>query len=398
MQIMLNIKFYIMKNLIISALLLFAVSFSMGQDSKVVSAFNYRKPQYYQLDKAKQAIDEASVHEKTMLKPKTWYYRGLIYQDIAVTTDQKFKDLDPKPLTVALQSYLKALLLDSKKSLYNEIILQLTQMSVLLINKGIEDFNQSSFELALENFENSLRIDSLPDLSRIDTMTIFNAGVAADKAKNYDKALKYYSLAASYKYEGPKVYTFIGNIYKEKGDTLKAVQTLKDGIASFPENNATLMVELINFYLQADKTGEALEYLNLAIQNDPSNYSYYFARGTLYDKMKDFENAKISYEKSIELNKDYFDAYYNLGALFYNKAVELIKVANDIPAKEQKRYDETINNAKEQLKLAMPFLEKANELDPNEMNTLLSLKEIYVRLALYDKANAVKAKIEELKQ
>ena len=43
---------------------------AFGQSNKVVTAFNLMKPEYMELDKAKQAIDEASVHPKTAKKEK----------------------------------------------------------------------------------------------------------------------------------------------------------------------------------------------------------------------------------------------------------------------------------------------------------------------------------------
>lgn len=386
-----------MKNLIVLFVLAFSILTTSAQDSKVVSAYNYRKPQYYQLDKAKLAIDEASVHEKTIANPKTWYYRGLVYQDLAATTDANFKTLHSNPLDEATKSYLKSLSLDVKNKFRNEVILQLTQMSVLLINKGIEEFNNSAFDKALQCFENSLRIDSVPELAKTDSMVIYNAGVAADKAKNFEKALFYYKKAIDLKYEGSKVYIFVSNVYKEMKDTAQALETLKTGISAEPKDNGALMVELINYYLNSNKTDEALSYLNLAIQNDPSNFSYYFAQGTLYDKMGDFDNARTRYEKALELKSDYFDACYNLGALFYNKAVLFYKEANDIPPKEQKRYDETIAKAKEQLNFSMPHLEKAHSLNPNDVFTLQSLKEIYTRLAMYDKAKEIKEKLDTMK-
>ena len=41
--------------------------------------------------------------------------------------------------------------------------------------------------------------------------------------------------------------------------------------------------------------------------------------------------AEKAYLKAIELKPDYFDAYYNLGALFFNKGVEVFEFANSIP-------------------------------------------------------------------
>ena len=90
-----------------------------------------------------------------------------------------------------------------------------------------------------------------------------------------------------------------------------------------------MLVELINYYLTAGESEEALQYLNMAKEGDPGNKSYHFAEGTLYDKMGNEEKAVAAYEEAIEIDPTYFDAYYNLGVMYYNKAVEYFTEANN---------------------------------------------------------------------
>ena len=51
-------------------------------------------------------------------------------------------------------------------------------------------------------------------------------------------------------------------------------------------------------------------YLDKAIQDDPSNASLYHAKGVLYDKIGDAENAITCYKKAIEINSSFYDSYY----------------------------------------------------------------------------------------
>ncbi len=365
----------------IALIIAFAMSFGLlsAQNSKVQSALNYIKPQYNQLDKAKEAIDLACGHEKTQNNAKTWYVRGQVYQAIAQTQDEKFKTLSENPAQEALDAYLKALNLDVKKQVTKEINNQLKLMGLVFINKGIEYFNASTFEKAMVAFENSLRIDTIVEPGRIDTMVIFNAGIAADRAKIYDKAVYYYLATAKTGYEGAKVYGYIANIEKERGDSVAYVNILKDGITQYPED-VNIIFELINYYLGSQQSDMALEYISKAIEKDNKNQTLYFAQGSIYDKKKMFDEAKSSYEKAVEINPEYFDAYYNLGALFFNKGADLLKIANDIPPKEQKRYEEAVKVAFKELENALPYLEKAHKIDPNEKSTLLTLKEICFKL------------------
>jgi len=52
--------------------------------------------------------------------------------------------------------------------------------------------------------------------------------------------------------------------------------------------------------------------------------------GTAKDKMKDYAGAQAAYEKAIEKNPEYFDAYFNLGAIFYNKAADITKQMQEL--------------------------------------------------------------------
>ncbi|NOZ45623.1 MAG: tetratricopeptide repeat protein [Chlorobi bacterium] len=386
-----------MKRIVILLILSISFSFIYAQNSKVVSAYNYMKPQYNELDKAKENIDAAAKHEKTIGKAKTWYYRGQIYHSIYQSKDEKFKSLDPDPLKVAVESYEKAMELDTKNQYKIDIISRLTTASLQFMNDGIDAFNNGEYKKSYEDFVNSLAINELPEFNKTDTVVMFNAAIAADRAHMYDLAYKMYKKVSELNYGGSGVYSYMANILKNQGDTVKFLATLKDGIAAFPEDNNALMVELINFYLSTGKSKEALEYLKIAIENDPENQTYYFAQGTLYDQLKETDNAIVSYKKAIELKPDYFDALLNLGAIYYNMAGDIIKAANDNLKLTNKQYEAEKQKAYDQFKVALPYLEKAHEIKPEHIETMISLKEMYYRLQMMDKYKEMKDLIEAAK-
>ncbi len=364
-------------------MLLVAGSFSaMAQGSKVQSAITNIKPEYNQLDKAKEAIEAAILHEKTKDQAKTWKVRGDVYKAIAGTKNANFKALSENPLNEAMVSYKKAIKMDPKggnSPFRKDINNQLKLMQYTAIDEAIAQFQSENYQRAMEYFEISLTIDSLASPSTVDSMIIFNAGMSAERAKNYSKAIQYYNRAIEINYEAVSSYAYVANIKKELGDTAAFISTLEEGINKFPNDNARLMIELINHYLLSGQSEKALTYLQKAIEADPQNHSFYFAEGTLFDKMGRLEDSKAAYEKAIEIKPDYFDAWYNLGVLYYNKAVEMSKAANDIPPREQKRYDEAVKAALEQMAKALPFFEKAHEIDAAEKNTIMTLREIYYK-------------------
>lgn len=420
--------------LIIACILAIGVN---AQKNKVVSAINYLK--YNELEKAKDAIDKAIEHEKTMNWEKAWWVKAKVYHAIndqcMYNEDQKYCELSPKAYDIALEAYLKAInlnfvdpkwhnldilnkeadakvfgnLMSDPKNINNWEIAQdifmvrFPGLSNVFVNVGVKQFQSDNFaenEQAVESFEKSLFFSGMT--GKVDTPLFYYTALAAAKAKQYDKAAEYFGLCTKYEYgedDDNKAYMYYGLAKNnlEIGDTVKYMESLKKGIDKYPDNNTTLVTELINYYLAEDMSQEALDYLSLAIKKVPDNHTFYFAQGSLYDKMERYSDAEKSYKKAIELKPDYFDANYNLGAIYYNKAVQLYSDASAIPPSEQKKYDAKIAEAKEQLKLAQPFLEKSLEINPEDINTLLSLKEIYARFQEYDKSKAMKEKIESLK-
>ena len=93
----------------------------------------------------------------------------------------------------------------------------------------------------------------------------------------------------------------------------------------------------------------------------------------------------------------------NLGVQVYNKAIEMAKAANDIPANKPKEYDAAIAAAFEQMNLAIPYFEKANSINPSDVYTMQALKECYYKLRqthpeYNDKYNDIKAKLDAADQ
>jgi len=402
-----------MRTFFVVALLL-CVSATFAQKGKVTSAQSFKDAQ--KLDKAVEAIEEAidpsgDKTDKTLEWPKTWEVRGEIYQALYQTKDANFQKLSSNPLKVALESYQKALQLDDKGRNGNAIKIKLTLLISDFTDQAVKAFNNNNYNLALESFKKILEIQEMPlmkddNAQAVDTVIIFNAGLAAYNAEKYGEAIKYYEKAAEYDYNGARTFELISSSYMLQNDTVKALEALQKGFEKYPDNSS-IMVAMINIYLNANKVDEAMKYLDLAIEQDPNNASFYFARGSLYDKTGETDKAIEAYRKAIALKEDFADAYYNLGAIYYNKGVKQIDVANAVPANEAERYEEEKNKADVEFKKAIEPMEKAAEYTENEKtengkqtysSSLETLKGLYYRMRMMDKFDAVNAKLEELKK
>ena len=142
----------------------------------------------------------------------------------------------------------------------------------------------------------------------------------------------------------------------------------------------------------------ALDYLELATKNNPENSTYWFAKGTLYDGMRDSLKTVECYKKAIELDPKYFDANYNLGAVYFNTGAEVMAKANALPASEEAAYEKLKTEADARFKQALPYLEKAHELNKLDLPTLESLKNIYYRLGMLEQMEVIKKELDALKK
>jgi len=388
-----------MKKTIMLLTFVFAFSAVFAQNSAVKSAQNFVNERKF--DQALKAINEAvdtsnSKAAKTHSVPKTWIIRGEILQAISKSRDESVRNLVKDPLTESFNSYKKAIELDTKRSSEKSIKLQLTLLTNDLLNQAGNAFNNDDFELAQKSFEVIMDINELPLIKRdnpdfIDTAIIYNAGLAAYNAEKFNDAIKYFTEAAKYGYDGGRTYALIASTYENKktaSDTLKALDVLKEGFEKYPEDNLVL-TSLIQMYLNLDKTEDALRYLEMAISKDANNPVYYFAQGALYDKLVKEDDAIKAYEKSLSLNSNYFESNFNLGILYYNRGIKQIDVANAVPPNQNEKYNEELKKADAWWAKALPYMEKCKEIMPNDADTLEALKNLYYRLKDMDKYNAI---------
>jgi len=382
-------------------LILFLSVSAFAQKGKVTSALSYKESG--DIQKAFEAIQTAvdpenPKAEKSIPWPRTWEVRGQILQEIF---KKEVKGLIDEPLFEAFESYKKAVELDEKGTLSKSLVIDLTFLQTDLSNYAIISYNSEKYATAQKCFELYMEISNFDIMKAnagvevIDTAIIYNTGLAAFKAQNWDKAIHFFKKAASYDYNGGSCYHFAFQSYQAKGDTLESINMLKEGFSNYP-NDEILIVELINYYIGLNKAEDAIKFIDLAIAEKPNNPSLYTAKGGMLEKMGKVEGAIEMYKKSIEVDPEQFTPYYNLSVIYYNRGVEVVNAANQIPPSETEKYDAEIEKAKEHFQTSLPYIEKAYSIDSTEMAILESLRTIYYRLQMNDKYNEINKKIQSM--
>ncbi len=375
----------IMKKLVLflSFSLLIALS-ANAQKNKRTSAYMYNKNGEYA--KAMEAIDEAIKHEKTINDPKTWLYRGEIYYNIAVSKDTAIRALAKDPAAISFESLKKAKELDAKGSFDGEITLYLVNLTNLFYQQASDSYQNKDYVKAIPEFEYAYKIAELQ--GNFDTIAAFYVGMSAFFADNADLATKYLKKVYDSGFNDPTIYTFYNRALKMEGDTAQAIQVLQTGRERNPEN-LSLLLEEAQIYLEKGETEKLQASLKQAIAKDTSNANLYFLLGKTYDDEGNKVEAEKYYTEATRVNPEFFEAYYNIGAIYVNKAAEEQAKANDLPLDKVEEYNKLMDQANAELTKALPYLEKAHELNPQDKITFNALKEAYVRLKMNDKLKAL---------
>lgn len=386
-----------MKKLVLLVVLALSFNLIYAQKNNRTSAFNYLKNG--KLDKAKEYIDKTVENPQTINDAKSWFYRGNIYLAIHMSELPAYKALDEKALDKALEAYAKAQELDTKKEFFTDIFTNLYVVGEQYYNAGVEAYNDKNYLKSMKAFQSSADVSR--KLGSLDTMALYNAAMTAELGEEYCAAKNIYNELLAMNYQNPVVYSSMGSILLKEHDTVSAMNFIKKGRGLYPEDFNLLIYET-NVYLNTKQTENALRNLEKAMQLDQNNPTIFFAIGTIYDQLKSsnpaeapiyMAKAENAYKKSIEIQPDYFDAIYNLGALYVNEAAQIIDKANLLPLSEVKKYELLKAQADEFLSKSLPYLEKAHEFLPTDMNTMVSLKEIYTRLNMMDKLKMMNEKI-----
>ncbi|MGE0560584.1 MAG: tetratricopeptide repeat protein [Flavobacteriales bacterium] len=420
-----------MKKTVLTITTIVVASIGFAQKAKVVSAYNYNKAferslKCSELVDGLAAINEAINDAEAKEWAKTWYYRGNLYFNVLAskTSKESCLSLDADALEKCTDSYMKAMVLNFQDAELKKLDLEKDEdvmkffmalqnqskvddeMYTMDIigrkipglageygNKGIGQFQSKDYKGAQESFGKSMMLSQLS--GKMDTMMMYNTALASELAGDNATAKQVYEGLIMLKYNvdgnGPNLYMSLSKIYKKEGDNAKAEEIVKKGRKAYP-NDYNLIVTELDGYLAAGKHQEALTNLDLAITNNPNNEVLYFARGTVYENLKNEDKAIADYKKAIELKPDYYDAHFNLGAYFFNKGAEKINEANGLPYNETKKFEAMKLEAKKLFETSIPSIEKANELNPKDVDTANMLIKVYTQTEQYDKAKAIKAK------
>ena len=382
------------------------------------NAYNQYGMGYY--DKAKQSIDKCLEFEDTKADAKTWFYRGSIYVMIEVEKTKKdsnrykgFKNCGE----IAYDSYRKAFDIDPKVEVMN--------MNIKTIQEGLKYVSTilvGDAYKALENKDTALMYQLANKAWRADDNNpdaIFCFAYASEIVGKMNDAKTHYLDLVKKGVKNRYPYMRLAAIYFEDEDMPNAVKTIEAGVQFFlndsvkekrptrretedgerkKEPRDTFYVDYAETYAiimaGAGRQNESEQTMEKALQKDTNNYNLLMSLGHEMGKRSLYDNAEIYFKKAWALKPDEWEANYYLGNCYYNNYIVRNKKAQPLDGQE---YEEAVATANEILQKARPYLEKAHERDPEDINTLTMLMIVYYQNDETEKYEAVDRKIKVLK-
>jgi tetratricopeptide (TPR) repeat protein len=370
--------------------------------------------------KAKKAIDESYTKqlETPFTKPKDltkmYFYRGVVYLDYLMMSafDQNIlneisNNGEQNIKEATFESFKNCLELDVKNQWKSDITNKIRTYRNISINSGVDFFQKKNYQNAYESFKIAVEMYSVITLT--DTLAMINAALSAEKMKNYDEAFNYYKMCAKHNYGvGAEMYQSMIRVLNasEVKNEEQILSVIQEGKLRYPKDYV-LNIEEFNYWYSKGNNENAQLALENAIESNPTNKILHFNIGVTYDNISNkyhnenkhevafqyMNKAIVGYENAIKLDSTYVDAYYNLGALYYNQSITSKSVAGDYSGE---KYDLEMKKADNMLKKAIPLLEKVLIFSLNDKSTLRVLKSLYFNLDDMVNYSRIKKQLESL--
>ena len=380
---------------------LFAVALMFGAltASAQVSVVKEAKSKKGNPEEAAKIIEAALTNPETANDPNTWQLAGDLQK--AIYDEENMKMYLPggqadmprmyNSLVKMFEYYLKCDDVEQagvangtvkKAKLRKKNAENLLKVRTNLSNGGVEAFNANDYEGAQKYFGLFVDVVDHPMFAdqaaalKADTLNTLFANYAAMAAgmrepKDVASVIKYGNIGKENASEGWRALMFMAEVYgnKESGDSIKWLETIKEGAQRFPEQDF-FVGNIMDYYLQRNMVDDALSMIDGLLASNEKPYFWYVKGVLLYEK-KDYDAANVALDKVIAMNQGdtpetslVAEAYAKKGDIYFFPAQKIVEENSTLNIDDPK-YNANEAKIKEAYELAKPFYEKAKELEPD---------------------------------
>ena len=313
-----------------------------------------------------------------------------------------------------------------------------TKIDDILTNLFNSFVNDSRSALENKDYELSYKsLEAAYNVSKRDTLYLYNAALVATEAKSYDVALSFYEKLIDLGYTGISINYYatekesgkeqvfqdmksrdfsvdvltthisprdemaksveidilrsIAAIYRTKEDFDNSLKFLEKAKSIDPLDINLILLES-NIRWEMGEVDMYQSLITKALEIEPNNVDLIFNLGVVNADKGDHEMAIDYYNKAIAMDPTYTKAYLNAAALTLEKEGALIEEMNSLgmSTADYNRYDELKIERENLYRSAVPYLEKVYELENDNLNAARTLKNIFSALGDIESENKYK--------
>ena len=261
-----------------------------------------------------------------------------------------------------------------------------------------DDENLSDFKAALASFE--IAKASKP----ADTLAYLYSGLSAQNAGMYKEAIEHYTEIKTYTRLTKEVYNgIILSSQSMNASYDQQLEYVEEALFEYPDH-IPYVIQEVRLLIKVNRFLEAESILNTSFIRNPNNPLLIIRQADLYDRIfkaayingeperseQYFEKASRKYEEYIRHYPDDFTANYNYSVMI-NEQANRVYVRINLMSKDeyQIRGKEVEELGHVWTRKALPYMEKAYQVNPQEEKVILALRVYYERLQMSEKLQAL---------
>ena len=335
-------------------------------------AYYKQKKDLKYLAQAKKSVDSVITTRADSSDVEKMVYRDVVNSSI-LYIDSLNKLKQPATFfgkTVELVDWLSA-----NKKIYRfqaELEYSKNCLANVYIRRAFRFVNKSDYNAALQLFMEAQKY--APSFKQLNAYIAYSN----DKLGNLHEAAKYYTTLAENDDTRAEYIEAASNSYKLLGDTAAALELIKKGRRLLP-NDPSLLFEEANIYNNRKEYRQLAPLLPALLDINANNADIAFVAANCYDHLNRYDKAESLYLHAIDLNNSAYDPIFNLGLLYLKQS-------------ERKKGKSSAAD----IARSVQWLEKANEISPNDIKCLETLRLVYAKTGNQDQENQVNSKLKQL--
>jgi|YNPNPStandDraft_1061719.scaffolds.fasta_scaffold56193_2 superkiller protein 3 len=246
---------------------------------------------------------------------------------------------------------------------------------VSYFNNGVKKVNAGQLEAAKKDFQTCLVIDP----AHIEAYK--NLGYTYVQLDSLPRAIAMYEKVAELAPRDKDALRSLTSLYMQAEEYPQVLKTADRRLELDPGDVDAIASKALAY----DYMGEgdkALGEYQKALERQPENTDLLFNLGRLHYLRGNYSEAVVQFEKVIEKNPNDADAYVNVGNAYLSIGDQIRKRAVEEEEKGKRFTDKEIDALKKEIEKyhcgAIPYLEKAVQLKPDNANAWYNLGVAYV--------------------